>query len=75
MVTINGADAGNKELKACIQPLGSGNFDVGGFLTKLAALGWNGPVGLQHYGITGDAKANLQRSMDAWRIMSRKAWP
>jgi sugar phosphate isomerase/epimerase len=75
MVTINGADAGNKELKTCIQPLGSGNFDVGGVLTKLEALGWNGPIGLQHYGITGDAKANLQRSTDAWRKMSRKVWP
>lgn len=75
MVTINGADAGNKELKACIQPLGSGTFDVGGVLTKLSELGWQGPIGLQHYGIKGDAKANLQRSMDAWRNLSRKSWP
>ena len=75
MVTINGADAGSKELKACIQPLGSGSYDVGGVLTKLAGLGWNGPVGLQHFGIKGDAKANLQRSMDAWRILSAKVWP
>ena len=75
MVTINGADAGNKELNACIQPLDSGTFDVGGVLTKLSNLGWNGPIGLQHYGIKGDAKANLKRSMDAWKIMSRKAWP
>ncbi len=74
MITINGADAGSKELKACIQPLGSGTFDVGEVLTKIAGLGWNGPVGLQHFGIAGDARANLQRSMDAWRIMSPKAW-
>ena len=71
MITINGADAGNKELNACIQPLGSGTFDVGTVLTKLAGLGWHGPVGLQHYGIQGDAKTNLQRSMDAWRNLSR----
>jgi sugar phosphate isomerase/epimerase len=75
LVTINGADHGNKELKACIQPLGSGTFDVGGVLTKLSELGWGGPIGLQHFGIKGDAKDNLQRSMDAWRNLSRKAWP
>lgn len=75
MITINGADAGTKDVNACIQPLGSGTFDVGEVLTKIAGLGWNGPVGLQHFGIAGDAKANLQRSMDAWRIMSAKAWP
>jgi sugar phosphate isomerase/epimerase len=75
MVTINGADKGNKELKACIQPLDSGTFDVGGVLSKLSELGWQGPIGLQHYGIKGDAKANLQRSMEAWRNLSRKSWP
>jgi len=75
MVTINGADEGNKELSACIQPLGAGSFDFGNLLTKLADLKWHGPVGLQHFGIKGDAKANLQRSMTAWRAMSHKAWP
>ncbi len=74
LVTVNGADAGSRELQACIQPLDSGTFDVSNVLTKLAGLGWRGPVGLQHYGIKGDAKINLQRSMDAWRIMSSKAW-
>lgn len=53
----------------------SGTFDVGEVLTKLAALGWSGPIGLQHYGIKGNAKANLQRSMDAWRNLSREVWP
>ena len=75
MVTINGADVGSKELKDCIQPLDGGTFNVGKVLTKLAELSWNGPIGLQHYGINGDAKANLQRSMNAWRDLSRKAWP
>jgi hypothetical protein len=68
-------DTGNKDLKACIQPLGSGTYDVGAVLTKLSRLGWHGPIGLQHFGIKGDAKANLQSSMDAWRVLSHKAWP
>jgi len=77
MVTINGADADAKagELGRFIQPLGAGNFDVGKVLAKLAELKWQGPIGLQHFGIKGDAKVNLQRSMDAWRKMSSKVWP
>jgi sugar phosphate isomerase/epimerase len=75
MVTINGADADTADLQRVIQPLGSGTFDVGKVLAKLAELDWHGPIGLQHYGIKGDAKVNLQRSMTAWREMSRKVWP
>ena len=69
MVTINGADEGGKDWGKLIQPLGSGTYDVGKVIAKLAEIGWNGPVGLQHFGIRGDAKANLKRSMDAWRTM------
>jgi sugar phosphate isomerase/epimerase len=75
IVTINGADANTPELTRVIQPLDSGSFDVGNFLTKLAELGWQGPIGLQHFGIKGDAKVNLQRSMTAWQEMARKVWP
>jgi sugar phosphate isomerase/epimerase len=74
VVTINGAEVGGKDWCKLIQPLDSGNFDVADMLAKLDALGWHGPVGLQHYGIPGDAKNNLLRSMDAWRTISRKVW-
>jgi sugar phosphate isomerase/epimerase len=70
MVTINGADAGTKDWKTLIQPLDRGSYDVGQVLKKLGGLGWHGPYGLQHYGIPGDAKDNLQRSMDAWKKMT-----
>lgn len=73
-VTINGADAKTVELPRVIQPLDSGDFDVEQVLIKLAELGWHGPIGLQHYGIGGDARVNLQRSMTAWREMTRKVW-
>lgn len=75
MVTINGADADTTELPRVIKPLDSGTFDVTKVLLKLAELGWKGPVGLQHFGIKGDAKVNLQRSMTAWREVSGKVWP
>ncbi len=52
-----------------IQPLGSGNFDVARLLAKLRDIGFSGPIGLQHYGIPGDARSNLQQSMNAWRTL------
>lgn len=69
VVTINGADADGKDWGKLIQPLDSGTYDTGNLLDKLKALDWNGPVGLQHFGIKGDARANLQRSMNGWRRM------
>ncbi|MCX6876476.1 MAG: DUF1080 domain-containing protein [Verrucomicrobia bacterium] len=72
-VTLNGADAGAKDWGKLIQPLDSGSYDVGQVLAKLRDLDYRGPIGLQHYGIQGDARANLQRSMNAWRRMQGTA--
>lgn len=69
-VTINGADRA-EEIRAktgkSILPLDSGSYDVGGFLKALRESGYRGPVGLQCYGITGDARDHLARSMAVWR--------
>jgi sugar phosphate isomerase/epimerase len=66
MVSINGAEheGGWDRL---ILPLDRGAFDVFGFLKKLAAAGYKGPIGLQCYQVPGDAEENLKRSMAAWR--------
>ncbi|MGO9241986.1 MAG: sugar phosphate isomerase/epimerase family protein [Bryobacteraceae bacterium] len=66
MVSINGADheGGWDRL---IQPLDRGSFDARGFVRALLGLGYKGPVGLQCYNVSGDAEANLGRSMTAWR--------
>jgi sugar phosphate isomerase/epimerase len=73
-VTINGADhAGNWD--RLIQTLDRGEFDVLPVLKKLKALGYAGPIGLQHYGIKGDAYENLKRSLTAWRQLSAAAAP
>ena len=69
VVTLNGADAGAKDWGHLIQPLDRGTFDVGRVLAKLGDLGYTGPIGLQHYGIGGDARTNLRCSMNAWRHM------
>ncbi|MCA9435839.1 MAG: sugar phosphate isomerase/epimerase [Candidatus Omnitrophica bacterium] len=69
-VSLNGADhaaeiqsgAGN-----FVQPLGEGSFDVRRVLDCLDNLGYQGPIGLQCWGIEGDARDHLARSMKVWR--------
>jgi len=69
-VSIHGADRA-EEIHAgtgnWIQPLGNGSFDVGALLDTLRELGYQGPVGLQCYGIPGDARDHLTKSMTDWR--------
>jgi sugar phosphate isomerase/epimerase len=74
-VTINGTDTG-AEIKSgkgnWIQPLDAGSYDIYGFLRTLKGLGYAGPIGLQCYGIQGDAREHLTRSIAAWRSLSQK---
>ncbi|MEN6607044.1 MAG: TIM barrel protein [Bryobacteraceae bacterium] len=69
-VSISGSDR-VAEIKSgkgnWIQPLDSGTFDIRGFLNTLTGMGYGGPIGLQCYGIRGDARIHLERSMAAWR--------
>jgi len=71
VVSINGADSGGKDWKHLIQTLDRGSFDIYGFLKTLEDCGYTGPIGLQGYGIGGDAYDNLKRSMGAWRKLNR----
>lgn len=66
VVTINGADH-DGGWDRLIQPLGGGGFDVARFLQQLQGINFTGPIGLQHYGIKGDARENLRCSMAAWQ--------
>ena len=69
VVTINGADHADRAAgwDRLIQPLDSGSFDIHTFLKTLKGLGYDGPIGLQCYGLGGDARDHLTRSMEAWR--------
>ena len=69
LVSINGADSKQPGTgwDRLIQPLGRGNFDVCGFLKKLKAAGYRGPIGLQCYAVKGDPAENLKQSIHAWR--------
>ncbi len=68
-VSINGADTFDDQpgWAHYIQPLGRGSFDMVSFLKALKDLGYAGPIGLQCYGIPGDAREHLEQSMKAWR--------
>jgi len=69
-VSINGSPTGadvRAGKGAWIAPLDEGGFDMAGLLRTLRAVGYKGPVGLQCYGIRGDAREHLARSMAAWR--------
>jgi sugar phosphate isomerase/epimerase len=69
-VTINGADAGGTNWKELIQPLDRGTYDVSQVLRLLRKMKYTGPIGLQHYGIGGDARENLEHSMEGWKRLS-----
>jgi sugar phosphate isomerase/epimerase len=73
-VSINGADLFDDKpgWDHYIQPLGQGSFDMGLFLTTLKELGFRGPIGLQCYGIGGDAREHLTHSMGAWKAVSMR---
>jgi sugar phosphate isomerase/epimerase len=68
-VSINGADVFDEKpgWDHYIQPLDKGSFDVCSLLKTLKELGYHGPIGLQCYGIGGDAREHLARSMSAWQ--------
>ena len=70
LASINGADR-EGGWDRLIQTLDRGEYDVGAFLHKLRAHGYRGPVGLQCYQVKGDIRKNLQRSIEAWRRLSR----
>lgn len=69
-VSINGADTAasiHEGTGNWLQPLDSGSFDNAKLLKALKELGYTGPIGLQCWGIEGDVKEHLTRSMNAWK--------
>jgi sugar phosphate isomerase/epimerase len=73
-VSINGADEFDLApgWKHLIRPLDEGSFDVGALLKALTDMGYRGPIGLQCYGIGGDARDHLTRSMVKWQQLRRQ---
>jgi sugar phosphate isomerase/epimerase len=73
VVTINGAKLGSKTwTNGLIQPLDQGDFDNRELLETLREVGYRGPIGLMCYGIPGDAREHLQRSVKVWKTWEAK---
>jgi sugar phosphate isomerase/epimerase len=74
-VSINGSDRG-AEVRAgkgrWIEPLDTGDLDLLPLLRTLKDLGYTGPIGLQCYGIPGDARDHLTRSRAAWKKLRQR---
>lgn len=71
VVTLNGATVGSTTwTNGLIRPLDEGDFDNRQLLATLRDIGYTGPVGLMCYGIPGDARDHLSRSMTAWRKLN-----
>ena len=67
-VTICGAEVGSPNwTNGLILPLDRGDFDNRALLATLQEIGYQGPVGIMCYGIPGDAREHLQRSMSTWK--------
>ena len=49
-----------------IVPLDEGDYDLVGFVKRLKDAGYQGPVGLQGYGIPGDSREILNHSFRKW---------
>ena len=74
MVTINGTSGYDPKNRAgWIQLLGEGTFDVAGVLRILKKIEYRGPIGVQAYGINGDHREILSRTMQAWKKLSAQA--
>jgi len=54
-----------------IQPLGQGTYDIREFLDILRDIHYSGPVGLQCWGIRGDARAHLEQSVETWKDVTK----
>ncbi len=74
LVTINGADSGAAATTwdRLIRPLDEGSFDVSRVLKTLSELNYDGPIGLQGFGVKIPVKDNLARSIAAWRRLTER---
>ncbi len=74
MVTINGTSGYDpKDYSRWIKVLGEGSFDVGKVLRSLRKIDYQGPIGIIAYGIKGDRREILSRSIQAWKKLAAEA--
>lgn len=68
MVNTNGSrPQSGTYFPATIEPIGDGEFDNFHFIGLLREIGYDGYLGVQSYGIGGDAYTNFRRSIESVR--------
>ena len=73
-VSLNGTDTPDQIYSGqgdWLQPLDQGANDIRDFLHILGETDFNGPVGLQCWGIRGDARKHLERSLGVWKRIEK----
>ncbi len=71
-MTINGAKLGTDTwTDGLILPLDQGDFDNRALLATLREAGYRGPIGLMCFGVPGDPRDYLARSMKTWRQLNQ----
>ncbi|NLX98990.1 MAG: sugar phosphate isomerase/epimerase [Rhodopirellula sp.] len=74
MATVNGTNGYDpKNREGWILTLDQGTFDVSRVLMSLRDIGYQGPIGMIVYGIQGDRRDILARSIQGWNELSAKA--
>ncbi|MDG2223575.1 MAG: TIM barrel protein [Rubripirellula sp.] len=66
-VSTCGANSAGEDWGQLIKPLNQGDFPQTRLMRTLKKLDFQGPVGLQCYGVPGDKRKNLIDSMAAWK--------
>jgi sugar phosphate isomerase/epimerase len=70
VVTVNGATIGAKTwTNGLIRPLDEGDFDNRRLLATVRDIGYHGPIGLMCFGVPGEPREHLGRSMKTWRAL------
>ena len=68
-VSTCGATLGGQSWGDLIKPLDEGDFPQRRLLLALKKMNFKGPVGLQCYGVRGDKRTNLGKSLAAWNTI------
>jgi sugar phosphate isomerase/epimerase len=68
VVTLCGAQRDSEAwTNGLIQPLDRGDFDNPRLLATLREVGYEGPIGLMCYGVPGEPREHLARSIKTWK--------
>jgi sugar phosphate isomerase/epimerase len=74
MATINGTSGYDPKNRAgWILTLDEGTFDVAGVLKSLRKIDYRGPIGMIVFGIKGDRREVLAKSINGWKKVSAAA--